>query len=129
MAEHCDSADARRRRGRAAEDLAAAYLKSRGLELIARNVRCRAGELDLVCLEGALLVIVEVRQRTRRDFGGALASVTGRKQGKIIRTARYLLQSSPALRSRRMRFDVLGVDGEPGAASRIIWITDAFRAT
>ena len=122
-------AASRLRRGQAAEDLAADYLEARGLELIARNVRCKAGELDLVCLEGALLVIVEVRQRTRRDFGGALASVTRRKQMKILRAARFVLRSCPPLRQRRVRFDVLALQGTPEGASEIVWIKDAFRAT
>ena len=129
MQSQATRAEALRQRGRAAEDLAAAYLKSRGLELIARNVRCKAGELDLVCLEGALLVIVEVRQRTRDDYGGALASVTCRKKSKIIRAARFMLQSSPALRRRRVRFDVIGLQGAPHREAQIIWIKDAFRAT
>ena len=129
MAEQRESAGVRQRRGQAAEELAAAYLERRGLKLLARNVRCKLGELDLVCLDGALLVIVEVRQRTRCDFGGALASITGRKRLKIIRTAHYMLQCSPALRRRRVRFDVLGLEGKPDGAPRMIWIKDAFRAT
>ena len=39
--------------------------------VLARNVRCKVGELDLVCLDGAVLAIVEVRQRVRAEFGGA----------------------------------------------------------
>lgn len=97
--------------------------------MLARNMRCRAGELDLVCLDGAVLAIVEVRQRGRMDFGGALASVTWRKQRKIIRAARFFLQRNAAWRGRAMRFDVLAVQGLPGGAHRIVWVKDAFRAT
>ena len=77
------STDLRLQRGTASEQLAAEYLLAQGLVVLARNVRCRAGELDLVCLDGGVLAIVEVRQRIRIDFGGALASVTWRKQRKI----------------------------------------------
>jgi putative endonuclease len=125
----CVSPDARLQRGTASEQLAAEYLQTRGLVVLARNVRCRAGELDLVCLDGSVLAIVEVRQRGRIDFGGALASVTWRKQRKIIRATQYFLQRQAQWRRRLMRFDVLAVEGVPDGAHRVIWIKDAFRAT
>jgi putative endonuclease len=117
------------RNGRSAEDLAAAYLAARGLELIARNVRCKAGEIDLVCREGATLVVIEVRQRARRDFGGALASIGVPKRRKLIRAARFLLHRCPAWRRRIVRFDVVAVQGDPRGMHEIAWIKDAFRAT
>jgi putative endonuclease len=121
--------DSRLQRGTASEQLAAEYLKARGLVVLARNVRCRTGELDLVCLDGGVLAVVEVRQRGRIDFGGALASVTWRKQRKIIRAAQFFLQRQAMWRRHVMRFDVLAVQGVPDGAHRIVWIKDAFRAT
>jgi putative endonuclease len=115
--------------GTAAETLAAAYLESQGLVVIARNLRCKAGELDLVCLDGELLVIVEVRLRGAADFGGALASVTGRKQRKLIRAAQYHGQRQPDWRIRRLRFDVIGLQGPIDATPDITWIKDAFRGS
>jgi putative endonuclease len=123
------SADSRLQRGTASEHLAADYLQARGLVVLARNVRCRAGELDLVCLDGGVLAIVEVRQRMRIDFGGALASVTWRKQRKIVRATQFFLQRKAEWRRHVMRFDVLAVQGVPDGAHRIVWIKDAFRAT
>lgn len=114
-------------RGGAAELLAAEHLQSQGVEILARNLRCRGGELDLVCLDGAVLAIVEVRQRIRGDFGGALASVTRSKQRKIIRATRFFWQRTPAWRGYRMRFDVIGVEGPPDGAHHLHWIKDAFR--
>jgi putative endonuclease len=104
------------------------YLNARGIAVLARNVRCKGGEIDIVCLDGRCLAVIEVRQRDRADFGGALASVTAAKQRKIIRAARYLLQTAPEYRSRLMRFDVIGVEGVPEGTHRISWIKDAFRA-
>jgi len=112
----------------AAEQLAAQYLEARGLIVLERNLRCKVGELDLICLEGAVLAIVEVRQRVRTDFGGAAGSVTWRKQRKIIRAARYFFQRRPHWQTRRMRFDVLALEGLPDGAHRIVWIKDAFRS-
>jgi putative endonuclease len=124
-----NTAALRRVRGLAAEALAADYLAAEGLKLLARNVRCRAGEIDLVCLDGEILAVIEVRQRSRRDFGGAIASVTRAKQLKIIRATRFLLRTFPQWRSRRMRFDVLGLHGLPDGAHRFEWIKDAFRGS
>ncbi|HME37777.1 MAG TPA: YraN family protein [Steroidobacteraceae bacterium] len=121
-------ADSRLQRGAVAERLAAEFLQARGLEVLARNLRCRAGELDLVCLHEAVLVIVEVRQRGCTDFGGAAGSVTPRKQRKIIRAARFFLQQKPRWRARAIRFDVLALEGIPAGEHRMVWIRDAFRA-
>jgi putative endonuclease len=121
--------DSRLQRGTASEQLAVDYLHARGLVVLARNIRCRVGELDLVCLDGSVLAVVEVRQRGNSDFGGALASVTWRKQRKIIRAAQFFLQRQAGWRNRVMRFDVLAVEGVPDGAHRIMWIKDAFRAT
>lgn len=123
------SIDPRVERGAASEQLAAEHLQSQGLVVLARNLRCRAGEIDLVCLDGDVLAIVEVRQRSRIEFGGALGSVTWRKQRKIIRATRYFLQRHAEWRAYVMRFDVIGVEGLPDCRHRIVWIKDAFRAT
>jgi putative endonuclease len=123
------STDSRLQRGAASEQLAAEYLQARGLLVLARNLRCRAGELDLVCLDRDVLAIVEVRQRSRIDFGGALASITWRKQRKIVRAAQFFLQRQAAWRGHVMRFDVLALEGPPDGAHRIVWIKDAFCAT
>jgi putative endonuclease len=120
--------DFRAQHGLAAERLAAEFLQAQGLEVLARNVRCKAGELDLVCLDGDLLAMVEVRQRLRADFGGALASVNPRKQRKIIRAAGFFLQRHAAWRRHAVRFDVVGIDGLPNGTHSIVWIKDAFRA-
>jgi putative endonuclease len=120
--------NARHLRGCAAEELAAGYLTARGISVLARNVRCKGGEIDLLCLDGPLLAVVEVRQRARGRFGGALASVTPAKQRKIIKAARYVLQTSRELRHRLMRFDVIGIEGLPDGDYEIAWIKDAFRA-
>jgi len=120
--------DIRTQRGTAAERLAAGYLQARGLQLVARNLRCKTGELDLVCRDGGVLAIIEVRQRGRTDFGGALGSVTWRKQRKIIRAAHYFLQRNAGWRGLLLRFDVLAVEGLPAGGRQIVWIKDAFRA-
>jgi putative endonuclease len=117
-----------RRRGVAAEHLAAEYLRRRGLKILGRNLRCSAGELDLVCLDRGVLAVVEVRQRANADFGGALASVTRAKQGKIIRATQFFLRREKHWKDFAMRFDVLAIEGLPDGAPRVEWVKDAFRA-
>jgi putative endonuclease len=123
----------RRERGAAAEALAAEYLERHGLVVIARNLRCKGGELDLICLDGEVLVIVEVRVRRNSDFGGAADSVTPHKQRKLIRAAQYHWQRRPDWQARIVRFDVIAVDGgsgdSGGDSGGIAWIKDAFYLT
>lgn len=111
--------------GARAEALAAEFLAGRGLRIAARNVRFREGELDLVCEHNGTLVFVEVRQRSRRDFGGALASVVRAKQQRLIRAAQHYLSHLPRHQADRpCRFDVVAIDG----THTIEWIRDAFQA-
>jgi putative endonuclease len=114
-------------RGAAAEQLAAQYLQVHGLKILARNLRCKAGELDLVCLDGGVLAIVEVRQRGSLKFGGALGSVTWAKQRKIIRAAQFFLRHEKHWKGLSIRFDVLAIEGLPDGAHRVDWVKDAFR--
>ena len=115
-------------RGAAAETLAADYLQAQGLTLCAKNVRCKAGEIDLVCYDRGVLVMVEVRQRSRGDFGGALASVSWGKQRKFIRAAKYAAQREPGWRALPIRFDVIAIQGLPDGTHTLEWVKDAFRA-
>ena len=93
--------------GAAAESRAADYLPARGLRVMAHNLRCKCGELDLLCLDGEVLVIVEVRKRGCSDYVVAPASVTAAKQRKLIRATRYFWQRQPEWRPRTMRFEVI----------------------
>ncbi len=119
--------DLAKRRGSAAERLAEQHVAAAGLEVIARNFRCRAGELDLICCDRGTLVIVEVRQRSRRDFGGPLASVGSVKRRRIRRSTEYFRIGSRHWSERPVRFDVVAVVGVPEGAHELIWIRDAFR--
>jgi len=115
----------RKEAGAGGESAALAHLLAQGLTLVERNYRCRAGELDLVMLDGKTLVLVEVRYRSNQDFGGAAASITPRKQRRIATAARHLLVTRQALRRYPARFDVIAITpGRDGA--RIEWLKSAF---
>ena len=112
----------RKEAGRAAEAAALAHLERAGLQLVLRNFRCKGGEIDLVMLDAATLVFVEVRYRANEQFGGAAASVTWRKQRRLANAAEYLLLARQELRRYPARFDVVAIS----AAQQIDWIKNAF---
>jgi putative endonuclease len=105
--------------GGAAEEAAARYLARRGVEILARNYRTRLGEIDLVAREGAMLLFVEVRLRRDARFGGAAASIDGRKRMRIERAARQYLARLG--REPACRFDVVTLDGD-----NVEWLRGAF---
>jgi putative endonuclease len=111
-----------------AESLALGYLQRHGLLLVQRNYRlaggphARGAEVDLILRErDGTLVFVEVRSRTNSGHGGALASVDGSKQRRIVRAAQHYLLRLPV--PPPCRFDVLAVDG-----GQINWVKAAFDA-
>jgi len=108
--------------GTAAELAAEQWLLRHGLSSVARNVRCKAGEIDLVMCDGEQLVFVEVRLRTRDDYGGAAASVTRSKQRRLIKAAQWFLAANPSWSNRPCRFDVVAAD----ATLTWQWIRNAF---
>ncbi len=114
-----------RQLGQLAETAALDFLRHQGLRLVARNWRCRLGELDLVMQENDTLVFVEVRYRRHQGWGGALSSVTPAKQQKLIRAAQSFLQQEPRWSKHPCRFDVIAPD-EQGQCSHTRWIRDAF---
>ncbi|HET7922273.1 MAG TPA: YraN family protein [Gammaproteobacteria bacterium] len=114
--------------GRQAEDRALTELLRRGLQLVQRNYRCPQGELDLVMEDGGTLVIVEVRYRRERGFGGAAETVGAGKQRKLLLAAQHLLQADARLRRKPLRFDVFAVTEQRDGRIESEWIRDAFRA-
>jgi putative endonuclease len=116
-----------RARGAAGEALAARHLEQLGFRIVARNVHLRVAELDLVALERATLVIVEVRLRASTRFGSAEESVDARKRRRIVRAASELLARGGLPRFARVRFDVVAIDASANPP-RVTHIRDAFTA-
>jgi len=116
--------DARHLRGRAAEQAACDYLQKKGLSLIARNVRSRNGEIDLVMRDAGSLVFVEVRYRGNKRFGTAAESVDTRKQQHLVNAASLYIQRHDPAGKMATRFDVIAMEDE--THSNIEWIKNAF---
>ena len=107
--------------GQSAEAHAERFLIAQGLKRVARNWRCRFGEIDLVMREGATLVFVEVRMRSHADFGGAAASVTSTKQRKLLAAAKLYLSTLAEMPP--CRFDVVALTDQRATPE---WIKSAF---
>lgn len=111
--------------GRRGEDLAARYLTDRGLVLLARNWRCREGEIDLVATDAERLVVCEVKTRSGTRFGEPAESVTPRKAMRIRRVTQAWL-AAHRLPWCEVRFDVLAVLLEPGRPATVRHFEAAF---
>ncbi len=94
--------------GAAGENLSAAWYEARGYRVVARNWRCREGELDLVMRYGATIVFCEVKTRTSLAFGSPFEAVTPVKQRRIRRLAAAWLHETGG-HAANVRFDVAAV--------------------
>ena len=94
---------------------------------VARNYRCRRGEIDLVMRDADTLVFVEVRRRSSRTFGGGLESVDARKRARVVAAAEHYLVMNRIGDDRSCRFDVVAIDG-PSPRASIEWVRNAFDA-
>jgi putative endonuclease len=114
--------------GRAAEDAAADFLAQQALAIELRNYRCRTGELDIVArASGDVIIIAEVRLRSSKAYGGAAASVTTKKQRRLMRASRHLLATHRQFAHCAVRFDVLELS-PADTGFEIHWIKHAFSA-
>lgn len=105
--------DQRKQTGRRGEAVAAAHLLAKGYRIIARNWRCRAGELDIVAQIEDVLVFVEVRARQGDQFGPAEESITPAKQARLIELAQTYLQETD-IPHQAWRIDVVAIQFGPG---------------
>ncbi|MCC7353878.1 MAG: YraN family protein [Anaerolineae bacterium] len=108
--------------GARGEELVAAYLRTQGYTILARNWRCAQGEVDIVAQDGATLVIVEVRTRRSLAFGSPEESVNESKQARLRALAEAVVQSRDW--QGPWRIDVVAVD-LTGGRSRVRLLTDA----
>jgi len=112
--------------GARGEKLAGRYLRRHGYKILHRNFRGRTGgEIDLVCRDHDVLVFVEVKTRTREDFGRPFDAVNRDKQKRIARGALAWLRllGHPDI---LFRFDVVEVIILDGAAPRLELLRNAF---
>ncbi len=110
--------------GARGEQLAEVYLKDHGYEILHRNWRHGHKEIDIIALDGAMLVFVEIKARSDFRFGFPEESVDRRKQSHIRIAAAAFLEEFPDYRT--VRFDVVAIVFSGGAIEELKHLIDAF---
>ena len=120
----------KRKLGGRYEELAAAYLRQKGLKILEQNFRCRVGEIDLIALDHGkmhqtdhdlTIVFVEVKYRRDAASGMPYEAVDLKKRKTICRVADYYRQKAGGLSGYNFRFDIISILGDT-----ITWIPNAF---
>ena len=93
------------RQGRAAETLAALYLRLKFYRILARRFRAATGEIDLIAKRGRCLIFVEVKRRGTR--AAAAGSISAASRRRILRTAALFLAQNPHLAGCELRLDAV----------------------
>ncbi len=114
-----------RARGKLGEQEAALWLEARGYRILERNLRNKAGEIDLIADHAGTLCFLEIKARASRDYGLAIEAISPAKQKRLIRAARLYLAYHPW--AGPCRFDVLGMDLAAGSWVYTL-VTNAFEA-
>lgn len=96
---------ARLRRGRLAEFFAAAVLMAKGYRILGRNVKTRAGEIDIIAVRGKRLAFVEVKRRLTEE--DAEAAVLGSQAARVRNAASYWLAYRPRYHQHEQGFDLM----------------------
>lgn len=114
--------------GRFGEQVAVDRLREAGLAIVARNWRCRDGELDIVARDGDCLVFVEVKTRSSRAFGDPAEAINRAKAGRIRRLAvRWIEDNRSSDRFwDAIRFDVVSVVRRPSGSPDVEHLRGAF---
>ncbi len=116
--------------GNQAELIAKKYLQQQGLHFVTANYHCRRGEIDLIMQDGNQLVFIEVKYRSKSDFGRGFDSVSETKWQRIIFIARHFLNRHGIAEKVSSRFDVVSIDADTTIDAltddHITWIKNAF---
>jgi putative endonuclease len=96
---------ARLRSGRFAEWLAAAALMAKGYRILGRNVKTRAGEIDIIAVRATRLAFIEVKRRPTRE--SAEAAVSGHQANRIRSAADYWLAHRPRYHAHEQSYDLM----------------------
>lgn len=119
----------RRRLGDAGERFAARYLERQGWQVLDRQWRGEAGEIDLVALDGEVLVVVEVKTRRGARFGAAEEAVSAAKADRLLTLGAEYVMTHPEHAERLWRVDLVAITlDRHGVVERVTHIPDAYQA-
>ncbi len=111
--------------GRAGERRAEKELRRKRFRVVTRNYRCPLGEIDLVALDDATVVFVEVKTRTGNDLADPQDAVTREKQRRLYRAAEFFLKQTRS-QDRPCRFDVVAITLNDAGGMDVEHLVDAF---
>ena len=94
--------------GKQGEDLAVRYLLKKGCSILERNYRCRYGEIDIIALDQGVLCFIEVKTRSRTDYGLPCQAVSQKKEWHIRKCAHHYIQKHH-LKDPEIRIDIVEV--------------------
>ena len=114
--------------GQAGERHAERFLRKLGYRTVTRNYRCSTGEIDLVVLDGKMIVFVEVKTRTGAEHADPQDAVTRIKQQRVISAAKAFIQQTRS-QGRACRFDVVAITMAGEKPGKIEHFPNAFSVT
>jgi putative endonuclease len=114
-----DGVDPRRALGAFGEDAVARWYADRGAAILDRNWRVREGEIDLVVMDRATVVIVEVKTRRSTKFGLPVEAITPAKAARLRRLAGLWLHAHRQVRANRIRIDIASVFVDRSGSARV----------
>ena len=106
------------------EDLAIKYLLKNGFQIIERNYRHKKAEIDIIALHNETLVFIEVKTRSKTNFGFPEEFVSAVQEERILNASAYFLEQDPP-KHRFIRFDIIAIIGNKQRFS-LNHIKDAF---
>ncbi len=113
------------RLGRLGEDLAVNELKAKGYKIAERNARIYKREVDVIAMDGDMIVFVEVKSRSTHSHGKPIEAIDKKRQGRLRKAAElYLLQKK--MKGASIRFDVVTVDYTDNPKPKIEIVKNAF---
>jgi putative endonuclease len=93
--------------GKKGEELAVTSLEAAGMEIIVRNYRSKAGEIDIIALDNGTIVFIEVKSWSTFGMEDLRFGIDKKKQQKIIKTAKIFLSENRKYSNMSIRFDVI----------------------
>ena len=111
--------------GRRGEELAATFLTEAGYLVVDRNWRCGQGEIDIVAVDGAETVFVEVKTRSSVAYGHPFEAITAQKLARLRRLAAAWCADHPG-DHRRIRIDAISVIVPPNGTPQIDHLARVF---
>jgi putative endonuclease len=109
--------------GSEAERFAQTFLEHQGLTLVMKNYRCRTGEIDLIMQDGEELVFVEVKYRSKSQYGAAIEFFHASKKRKFESAVMHYMQEkgfNPSVVPHRI--DLVGIEGKGQQQQNINWL-------